>query len=80
MLSAIDGNDSQKRVLKRSKMESAEDGKLGPSSEVDSGRKVHGDRYLTREYVDQYAKGVIQEMMGELDPVSALNRGSATSS
>lgn len=71
MLDTMDGNDSQKRVMKRSKTEVEEDdGKLGPSSEVDSSRTVHGDRYLTREYVDQYAKGAIQEMMSDIDPVS----------
>lgn len=59
--------------MKRSKTDIAEgDGKLGPSSELESSREVHGDRYLTREYVDQYAKGVIQEVMGDIDPVSHL--------
>lgn len=77
MLYTMDGNDSLKRILRRSAQED-EEGRPGPSSELPSTRQVGGDRYLTREYVDQYARGVIQEMMNDnLDPVSKLQNLSA---
>lgn len=68
MLYTMDGNDSLKRVLKRSPTQFDSEA-IRPSSELPSSRKVTGDRYLTREYVDKWAKGVVQDMLGELDVV-----------
>lgn len=63
MLYTIDGNDSLKRVLRREA--SDDDDNVGPSSELPSNMKVHGDYYLSREYVNKWIDGVVQEMMGE---------------
>lgn len=68
MLYTMDGNDSLKRVLKRSATNGDSEA-LGPSSELPNTRKVTGDRYMTREDVDRWANGVVQDMMGELDVV-----------
>jgi len=64
MLYTVDGNDSLKRVLKREATEDDND-KIGPSSELPTSQKVHGDYYLSREYVDKWIDGVVQEMMGD---------------
>lgn len=64
MLYTVDGNDSLRRVLRRSTSEDDE-GHSGPTSELPSSLKVDGDRYLTRDYVDQWANGVLQEMLGD---------------
>jgi hypothetical protein len=70
MLYTVDGNDSLKRALRRQASED-EDGEVGPSSELPSNMKVPGDYYLSREYVDKWVDGVVQEMMGdEVDIVS----------
>lgn len=63
MLYTIDGNDSLKRVLRRQADDN--DNTVGPSSELPSNMKVHGDYYLSREYVDKWVDGVLQEMMGD---------------
>jgi hypothetical protein len=59
----MDGNDSLRRVLRRSP--SDDDETLGASCEHTGDRQVPGDRYLSREYVDKWAEGVLQDMMGE---------------
>jgi len=64
MLYTMDGNDSLRRILRRSGSQD-DDGALGPSSELPSSRSVPGDRYLSREDVDRWADGVLQDMMGE---------------
>lgn len=72
MLYTIDGNYSLKRVLRR--QASKDDGGVGPSSELPSNMKVPGDYYLSREYVDKWVDGVVQEMMGdEIDIVSCAH-------
>lgn len=64
MLYTIDGNDSLRRVLRREA--SQDDGEtLGASSELPSTLKTDGDRYLSRGYVDEWANGVLQEMLGD---------------
>lgn len=63
MLTTFDGNDSLRRILRRSASED-EDGTLGPSSELPTTQRVPGDRYLSREYVDKWAKERLAEMMG----------------
>lgn len=71
ILETKDGNDSLKRVMKREPSEFVDGSeKVGPSSELPCTREVGGDRYLTREYVDKFAKGSIQEMLADLLPVS----------
>jgi len=71
MLYTIDGNDSLKRVLRREVLEEDDDENVGPSSELPSTQKVDGDYYLSREEVDKWVDGVVQEMMGdETDIVS----------
>jgi hypothetical protein len=64
MLYTMDGNDSLRRILRRSASQD-DSGTLGPSSELPSTRHVPGDRYLSREDVDKWADGVLQEMMGK---------------
>jgi hypothetical protein len=64
MLYAMDGNDSLRRVLRRTVSQDDEE-TLGPSSELPTSLKVSGDRYLSREYVDKWAAGVLQDMMSE---------------
>jgi hypothetical protein len=64
MLYTMDGNDSLRRILRRSGSQD-DDGALGPSSELPSSCSVPGDRYLSREDVDRWANGVLQDMMGE---------------
>jgi hypothetical protein len=64
MLYTMDGNDSLRRILRRSTSQD-DDRTLGPSSELPSTRSVPGDRYLSREDVDKWADGVLQEMMDE---------------
>jgi hypothetical protein len=66
----IDGNDSLKQVIRHEASEDDDDS-VGLSSELPSGMKVDGDYYLSREYVDKWVDGVVQEMMGdETDIVS----------
>jgi hypothetical protein len=64
MLYAMDGNDSLRRVLRRTVSQDDEE-TLGPSSELPTSLKVSGDRYLSCEYVDKWAAGVLQDMMSE---------------
>jgi hypothetical protein len=73
MLYAIDGNDSLKRILRRSPSEDDDSSTPGPSSELPNSRKVSGDRYLSREYVDKWAKDVLQDMMGDTGDVDSVN-------
>lgn len=53
MLYAMDGNDSLKRVLRRSL---ADDDTLGISSELPTGQIHTSDRYLSRTFVDQFTR------------------------
>lgn len=53
MLYAMDGNDSLKRVLRRSL---DDDDSLGTSSELPTGQLFTSDRYLSRTFVDQFAR------------------------
>jgi hypothetical protein len=63
MLYAMDGNDSLKRVLRRSL--DASDESLGPSSELPTGQELISDRYLSRSFVDQYARDSAITSAGE---------------
>jgi len=51
MLYAMDGNDSLKRVLRRSL---DDDDSLSISSELPTGQLLTSDRYLSRNFVDQF--------------------------
>jgi len=62
----MDGNDSLKWIIWWSASQDEDSSTPGPSSELQSSRKVCGDRYLAREYVDKWAKDVLQEMMGDV--------------
>ncbi|KAG1880790.1 hypothetical protein F4604DRAFT_1578517 [Suillus subluteus] len=53
MLYAMDGNDSLKRVLRRSL---DDDDTLGISSELPTGQIFTSDRYLSRTFVDQFIR------------------------
>ena len=64
MLYTVDGNDSLRRILRRSQSMD-DDETLGDSSELPGTFKIPGDRYLSREYVDTWADGVLQEMLGD---------------
>jgi len=74
MLYAMDGNDSLRRVLRRSP--SDDDESLGASCEHTSDQQVPGDCYLSREYVDKWAEGVLQDMMSaDSSAVCSLRMG-----
>jgi hypothetical protein len=73
MLYTKDGNDSLKRIIRRSAPQDDDSNTPGPSSELPSSRKVPGDRYLPREYVDKWAKDVLQEMMGDVGDSESVN-------
>jgi hypothetical protein len=64
MLYTMDGNDSLKRVVRREPSDGDDDG-VGQPSELPSNMKVHGDYYLSRDYVDKWVDGVLQDMMGD---------------
>jgi hypothetical protein len=59
LLYAMDGNDSLKRVLRRSLDHHADDC-VAPSSEVPTGQQFTSDRYLPRAFVDQYSRDSAQ--------------------
>ncbi|KAG1869718.1 hypothetical protein C8R48DRAFT_746887 [Suillus tomentosus] len=56
LLYAMDGNDSLKRVLRRSLDHDGES--LGPSSELPTGQQLTSDRYLPRTFVNQFASDI----------------------
>jgi len=58
----MDGNDSQKWILRRSLPEEDGSGTPGPSSEHSDHRKVPGDYYLTREEVNKWAEDALEEI------------------
>jgi len=71
MLGTMDGNDSQKRILRREVVETpTEDGAptVGPSKERPDFRKAPGDYYLNREQVDKWAKEILLEKLRAADP------------
>ncbi|KAG2137761.1 hypothetical protein BD769DRAFT_1626713 [Suillus cothurnatus] len=53
LLNAMDGNDSLKRVLRRSL---DTDDCLGTSSELPTGQQLESDHYLSRTFVDQFTR------------------------
>ncbi|KAG6881596.1 hypothetical protein C0993_000817, partial [Termitomyces sp. T159_Od127] len=65
MLVTMNGNDSLKRVICREPVMEDENGELtlGTSKELQDDRDVLGDYYLDREAVDQWTKGILQEML-----------------
>ncbi|KAG2743935.1 hypothetical protein P692DRAFT_201722581, partial [Suillus brevipes Sb2] len=67
LLYTMDGNDSLKRVLK--KLDSDDDNDNAPprSAELPSTQVVRGDRYLSREYVDQFLADSPADMMADED-------------
>jgi hypothetical protein len=67
MLLSMDGNDSLKRVVKRSTVEGDNsDETLGPSSELPTSQSVPGDRYLSREYVNKWAANTLDDAMDQV--------------
>lgn len=69
MLWAMDGNDSLKRILRRTV--SSETGERdGPSQERVDSRTVPGDIYIPREDVNKWADDVVQEAMKVAEEVS----------
>jgi hypothetical protein len=73
MLYTMDGNDSLKRIIRRSPSQDDDDSTPQPSSELPSSRTVPGDRYLSREYVNKWAKDVLQEMMNDTGDPDSVN-------
>ena len=63
MLYAMDSNDLLQCILCWSSSGDG-DNALGPSCEHQNSWQVPGNRYLSRDYVDKWAMGVLQEMMG----------------
>jgi len=64
MLYTVDSNDSLRRILHHSQSRD-DDETLGDSLELPGAFKIPGDRYLSHEYVDTWADGVLQEMLGD---------------
>ncbi|EGO04753.1 hypothetical protein SERLA73DRAFT_149145 [Serpula lacrymans var. lacrymans S7.3] len=62
MLYIMDGNDSLKGIVRRTTPEDNNQ-LVGKTCKLPDSREVDGDRYLTRQSVDKWAYGVIQEMM-----------------
>ena len=73
MLYTMDGNDSLKRIIRHSPSQDDDSSTPGPSSELPSSQKAPGDRYLPREYIDKWAKDVLQEMMGDAGDANLVN-------
>ncbi|KAF7374152.1 hypothetical protein MSAN_00296900 [Mycena sanguinolenta] len=70
MLTTMDGNDSLKRVLRRSKTDGSEDEPtLGPSIEREDSRDGGDDYFLSREEVDRWAKDRVADIL----PTDAKN-------
>ncbi|KAJ6487579.1 hypothetical protein C8R45DRAFT_827790 [Mycena sanguinolenta] len=70
MLTTMDGNDSLKRVLRRSKTDGSEDEPtLGPSIEREDSRDGGEGYFLTREQVDRWAKDRVADIL----PTDAKN-------
>ncbi|KAF7342695.1 hypothetical protein MSAN_02027400 [Mycena sanguinolenta] len=64
MLTAMDGNDSLTRVLRRSKTDGSEtEPTLGPSIEREDSRDGGEDYFLTREQVDRWAKDRVADIL-----------------
>ncbi|KAJ6479843.1 hypothetical protein C8R45DRAFT_1054447 [Mycena sanguinolenta] len=64
MLTTMDGNDSLKRALKRSKTDgSEEEPTLGPPKEREDSRDGGEDYFLSREKVDKWAKDRVAEIL-----------------
>ncbi|KAG6880836.1 hypothetical protein C0993_004126, partial [Termitomyces sp. T159_Od127] len=65
ILVTMDGNNSLKHVICQEPAMEDENGELtlGTSKELQDNREMVGDYYLSRETVDQWAKGVLQEML-----------------
>lgn len=59
MLIAMDGNDSLKRLLRRTP--SDDPNITGPSNEHKDTRSVPGDYYISREDVNVYARELVEE-------------------
>ncbi|KAH7904631.1 hypothetical protein BJ138DRAFT_1138490 [Hygrophoropsis aurantiaca] len=56
LLYAMDGNDSLKRVVRRVSSEDDGDSETPASSELMTTQRVGGDRYISRDVVDKFAK------------------------
>ncbi|KAJ6474311.1 hypothetical protein C8R45DRAFT_935708 [Mycena sanguinolenta] len=70
MLTTMDGNESLKRVLRRSKTDGSEaEPTLGPSREREDSRDGGEDYFLTREQVDRWAKDRVADLL----PTDAKN-------
>ncbi|KAH7923679.1 hypothetical protein BV22DRAFT_1105986 [Leucogyrophana mollusca] len=67
MLYAMDGNDSLKRVQRKLAGEYEDDDLDSPpaSIKLPSSQQVAGDRYLSREFVDQFANDVPHDMFDD---------------
>ncbi|KAJ7473405.1 hypothetical protein FB451DRAFT_1035558 [Mycena latifolia] len=78
MLTTMDGNDSLKRVLRRTKTTMAEDETgeptLGKSSERQDGRDAGDGYYLSREKVDKWAKTRLAEFPLQEEPNACADR------
>lgn len=71
MLYAMDGNDSLKRVIKRAQPDN-ENGDIGKVTEHPTKQKLYSDRYLMREFVDQWADRSTQDPLSIKDKVRCI--------
>ncbi|KAG7087263.1 hypothetical protein E1B28_013242 [Marasmius oreades] len=64
MLFTMDGNDSLKRIARRN---AGEQGQLGASKERLDSREGGGGYFLSREEVDEWSKGMLEEILAASD-------------
>jgi hypothetical protein len=63
ILWAQDGNDSLKRIMRRSPAANGDPSMPGPSCERTDTRKVLDDMYISREEVNKWAREVTSQVM-----------------
>ncbi|EGO30789.1 hypothetical protein SERLADRAFT_404805 [Serpula lacrymans var. lacrymans S7.9] len=65
MLYTRDGNDTLKRIIRRTLSED-EGNKLGPSAKLASPQKIYRDQYLPRESIDKWVNNILDNMLMEV--------------
>jgi hypothetical protein len=65
ILWAMDGNDSLKRIIRRSATGEDDSSEPGPSCERNDARVVSGDMYISRDDVNNWAREVITKTASE---------------
>jgi hypothetical protein len=72
LLWAQDGNDSLKRIIRRSHSDDENPNNPGPSSEWTDTRRVLGDMYIPREDVNKWARQLVEKVKSASEGVSHI--------